>query len=89
MVKKSKTQKLLEEASVPFKIGFLSVGAGFLAQGTDSLLPAGVQNPLGSISQSAASAAGISGKIVFTGIALKSLKSLEKLKIKNKGKKLI
>ncbi len=86
---KSKTQKLLQEASIPFKIGFTSIGAGFLAEGTNQLLPPGVQNPLGSISQSAASAAGISGKIVFTGIALKSLKELEKIKIKNKGRKLL
>lgn len=88
MVKK-RTKKLLEEASIPFKIGFLSIGTGVLAQGTDPLLPPGIQNPLGSISQSAASTAGISGKIVFTGIALKSLKELEKIKIKNKGRKLL
>ncbi len=89
MTRKSKTEKLFEEATIPFKIGFLSIGAGVLAQGTTPLLPAGVQNPLGSISRSAASAAGISGKIVFTGIALKSLKELEKIKIKNKGRKTI
>ncbi len=86
---KSKTRKLLKEVSLPFKIGFASFGAGALAQATNPLLPPEVQNPLGSISQSAASAAGISGKIVFTGIVLKSLKQLEKIKIKNKGRKLL
>lgn len=77
-------KKALKTLKIPFGLAGVSIGSNLLGSALGPQLPAGVQNPLTSIGTSAASAAGLTGTIAFTGLILEETK---KLQPKKKGGK--
>ena len=71
---KRKSLKLLK---VPFGLAGASIGANLVGSALGNQLPSGTPNPLTSIGTGAARAAGITGTIALTGIAIQELKNLK------------
>lgn len=79
--------KTLKKLEVPFGLGFSSIGINLVGSKLGEQLPPGTPNPLTSIGTSAATAAGITGKIIFAGIALEEVRKLKPKDNKSKLKK--
>ena len=82
MVKKKKKNESIEAFKPAFATGVLGVSLLKVGQGTNSLLPAGIQNPISSVGVSATSVSGTLGILGGTGLIVKQLKKLKRRKNK-------
>jgi len=73
-------RKTIRKLEVPFGLGLTSIGANLLGSSLGSQLPPGTPNPLTSIGASAATAAGLTGTLALTGIALEETSKLNPIR---------
>lgn len=77
------TKKIVKSLKIPFGLAGVSIGSNLLGSALGRHLPPGTQNPLTSIGTSSAKAAGLTGALALTGVALEEV---SKLQPKKKGK---
>lgn len=69
-------RKSLKPLKVPLKLAVVSIGANLVGSALGKQLPAGTVNPLTSIGTGTALAAGITGTLALTGIALREVRKI-------------
>lgn len=80
-------KKTLRKLEIPFGLGLTSVGTNLLGSSLGSQLPPGTPNPLTSLGTSAATAAGLTGTLALTGVALEETSKLNPIRNRKRKRK--